>query len=440
MQTHGKLNTATLGLRKSIWAVRSLRDRGISRTLISLKRELASSDEKATSWWEQWPYRWIDQCAEAPRPRPLRRTPPDPAHLEINWVIPGFSRGSGGHMTIFRMVSYLERFGHKQRVYIQDPAASGLPSQPVHLQALVQDWFLPIQSPVLPLDGEMEPADIAMATGWTTAYSVRQTQCAPVKVYFIQDYESSFYPAGSESQFAENTYHFGFYAITAGRWLERLMRDQYKMVTRSFPLAVEHRDFWPQAEKRSSSPKVVAYIRPATPRRAYELVALALRRIHQAVPDVEIHVLGAELGPSALPVPFVSHGIIGTSEMRRLFSACDVGICVSMTNYSLLPQEMAACGCAVVDLDGDNNRTVYPPGAIALAEPTPEGLAGEVIRLLKDPVALHQQKSAGLDYVRTLSWEKSARLVEAALREFALGAQDEDSPRVAREAAGTRQH
>src|SRR5439155_27055478 len=42
----------------------------------------------------------------------------DPARLKIHWVIPDFSAGGGGHMTIFRMVRWLELFGHDNTVWI----------------------------------------------------------------------------------------------------------------------------------------------------------------------------------------------------------------------------------------------------------------------------------------------------------------------------------
>ena len=42
--------------------------------------------------------------------------------LKIHWVIPDFAAGSGGHMTIFRMASYLEKQGHNQVIWINAPS------------------------------------------------------------------------------------------------------------------------------------------------------------------------------------------------------------------------------------------------------------------------------------------------------------------------------
>ena len=68
--------------------------------------------------------------------------------------------------------------------------------------------------------------DAAISTLWTTAYSVLQLQNARRKFYFMQDYESRFYPAGSISALVEATYHFDFSAICNTVSL----RDIYKQI------------------------------------------------------------------------------------------------------------------------------------------------------------------------------------------------------------------
>ena len=47
------------------------------------------------------------------------------------------------------------------------------------------------------------------------------------RLYFIQDFEPLFYPAGAEYVLAEETYRFGFRAITVGPMLADLLRDRF---------------------------------------------------------------------------------------------------------------------------------------------------------------------------------------------------------------------
>jgi glycosyltransferase involved in cell wall biosynthesis len=120
-----------------------------------------------------------------------------------------------------------------------------------------------------------------------------------------------------------------------------------------------------------------------------------------------------------LPFRFTGHGILNGEQLRRLYSSVSLGVAPSLTNYSLLPQEMAACGCPVIDLDGENTRAVYPKGAVVLAPPTIEGVANQVMKLLDDDQLREAQALRGLAYARSLSWEDAALTVEGALRNWA---------------------
>ena len=42
----------------------------------------------------------------------------NPDSLDIHWVIPNFTPGLGGHMTIFRAIEYLERCGHQCTIWV----------------------------------------------------------------------------------------------------------------------------------------------------------------------------------------------------------------------------------------------------------------------------------------------------------------------------------
>ncbi|MEJ0018277.1 MAG: hypothetical protein WDN25_17290 [Acetobacteraceae bacterium] len=49
------------------------------------------------------------------------RTRLRPDRLVIHWLIPDFAPGSGGHMTIFRLVRWLEFMGHDCSIWITAP-------------------------------------------------------------------------------------------------------------------------------------------------------------------------------------------------------------------------------------------------------------------------------------------------------------------------------
>src|SRR5947208_1533993 len=137
------------------------------------------------------------------------------------------------------------------------------------------------------------PADAASrprATSWTTAYPVRNAKIEGGKFYFVQDFEPSFYPVGSESVLAENTYRFGLYGITAGGWLSKKLEHDYGMQCDHFEFGSDFgRYYYVNSGHRS---KVFFYARPVTTRRGFELGVLALDRFHRAKPEYEINMAG----------------------------------------------------------------------------------------------------------------------------------------------------
>jgi hypothetical protein len=219
----------------------------------------------------------------------------------------------------------------------------------------------------------------------------------------------------------------GFSCITLGQWLTDSLRAWYGADADYFDLAVDHDIFFPRPVLDSEPPRICFYARPSTPRRLFPLGSEALALIHQSRPDVDIVLYGSEnedLPPSVMEFPYTNRGILSEPELAELFSSCDIGLVLSSTNCSLVPLEMMACGCAVVDLDRDTVRGVLTHGHNALlAEPTPEAIADAVLGLLDDKVLLQRLVDTGRKHCQGLSWETSARRVEEILWEKLLPGQ-----------------
>jgi glycosyltransferase involved in cell wall biosynthesis len=381
-----------------------------AEVLMGWRRQLRRAPS-IEGWWNAGHYHFM---AKEPKPLLGDRAEIQSESLVLNWIVPPFGEGGGGHLNIFRMIHLLEKKGITSRVYVLDGAAA-MPFSNAQLRGFVHEWFAPVEASVEPLRDQLLPADFSIATHWSTAYAVKALGNARHLAYFVQDYEPLFYAASAEGVFAEATYKMGFLGIAAGAWLDTLLREKYGMKTCAFPLAVDHDTYWPESNPATGPQTVFAYVRPHTPRRAFELVSLALREVKRLRPAVEIHTAGSRPVPGQLPFASVNHGILNANQLRSLYSRMTVGVCASLSNYSLLPQEMAACGCPVVDLDGENTRAVYPPGSVVLAEPSVEGLSKEILKLLDDPVHRRAQVRRSLEYANSLTWDGAADAVSTAL-------------------------
>ena len=104
-------------------------------------------------------------------------------------------------------------------------------------------------------------------------------------------------------------------------------------------------------------------------------------------------------------------------QLSWLFSEATVGMSLSMTNYSLMPQEMLACGLPTVDLDRPSARSVFgPDGPVALAAFDDVAIADVLERLLDDDAERERRSKQGLEFVRDHTWDAAAEQVERELR------------------------
>jgi glycosyltransferase involved in cell wall biosynthesis len=159
-----------------------------------------------------------------------------------------------------------------------------------------------------------------------------------------------------------------------------------------------------------------------------ELAVLALEELARRNVRFHADFFGAPLEPERAPFPYTDHGVITPAELATLFRECDLGIVFSATNYSLVPQDMMACGLPVVELRGENTECIFPDGVATLVEPDPHAIATGIAALLADPAAREKQAAVARAWVRQFGWSDSARMVESALRErlskFAQAASD----------------
>ena len=341
----------------------------------------------------------------------------DPARLVINWLVPSFDIGSGGHMTIFRMIKNLEALGHENRIYILfgNPAVHDAKA----IKRTIDEHFVKLEAPVL-LDMEhMRDSDVVMATSWPTAYPVRQVTNTLRKAYFVQDFEPDFYAKGAEWFFAEATYRFGYYHLTAGPWLAGLLRRDYAAEADPFELSWERGLYQPRSGPRKPGKfRVLFYARPVTPRRCFELGMLALAQFHERFGDqVEIVTIGGDLAGYEPLFPFQDLGVVAMSAMPALYDTIDLALVHSSTNCSLLPLELMASGVPVIDLDVPNVVGTLADGQNARLVPaTPWDLAEALAELFCDDAARQALAERGLRHALAHpSWEDAARVVEQGL-------------------------
>jgi glycosyltransferase involved in cell wall biosynthesis len=361
------------------------------------RADLLRAAEIAASGWE------------LPGPMPFRSDRP----LKVAWVCVPPGEGSGGHTTMFRMVAALERAGHECVIYLQDRHGWSLEQ---HRRTIRGGWPW-VGAEIRDLRDGIEDAHAIFATGWMTAYAVLASPAPGARLYLVQDYEPSFFPAGSEAMLAEATYRFGFHGVTAGRWLAGRLRQEFGM-------PADHFDFGCDLDSYSLDRSidgerdrlgVCYYSRPTTPRRAHELAVITLDLFAARHPEVDIHTFGEPAGRLAFRT--IDHGLLTPPALGALYNRCIAGLVLSATNVSLVPYEMLGAGCIPVVNDAEHNRVVLDNRHVVYAEGTPFALAEALSELVERPpperVAAAAKAAAS---VASRSWEDAGARVETIVR------------------------
>ena len=372
----------------------------------------------------QAPAKLLDVLRDGPAPLATPSASPEEG-LRVAIVLPQFRRGSGGHQTIAHLVRRLEA-NHEVSLWLQDDEGRHAGETEPETQRLFGEFFGPVQASLRTRFDEFERADVAVATGWQTVPRVLSLPGVAARAYLVQDHEPEFYATSAERLWAEWTYRQGLHCICASAWLADVVRTRYGATASHFDLGVDHDRYHPTAAQRRDN-LVLVYARSVTPRRAVPLALLAMEELVRRRPTVEVALFG-ESRPIQTPFAHRDLGVLDPDELRELYATATVGVVLSLTNPSLIPTEMLACGLPVVDVRSPSMLATFgEEGPIVLAELEPVSICAAVDQLLDNPAVRGQRASQGLELVAGRTWAGAATRLEDGLSE-ARGAALADRP------------
>jgi len=344
----------------------------------------------------------VEADAEAPR-------------LRIAVVVPSFRRASGGHSTVVNLVRGLEAVGHECSLWLEDVEGrhAGRPSAQTARE--FREFFGELEGGFHSDFSAWTGADVCVATGWQTVHRVLRLNDSGARAYLVQDHEPEFYATSAESTWARETYGLGLHCIAASRWLAERLREHYGARAGHFDLGVDHALYRPQPVARRDD-RVLFYARAVTPRRAVPLGLLALAELHRRRPEVEIALFG-DTTPVRATFAHRHLGVLDPEDLAAAYGEATVGIVLSMSNPSLVPQEMLACGLPCVELASESMLETFGRSApLELGAFDPLALADAVERLLDDRELRERRSREGIAFVAERTWQRAAGQVEAGLR------------------------
>lgn len=350
---------------------------------------------------------------------PLAPTPPGTSAstpLHLAFAILPFGFGSGGHEVVFRLVERLESAGHACSLWLHDPFGEAAATPESVLRRQISEGFgVSIQGPLFRGFDSWHGADVAVATGWQTVWPLLGLGETRARAYLVNDDEPEFYPTSLESELAERTYAESLFMIAGTDWMLERLGHRHEVTGGSFDYTPSP-DFRPQPIERRED-TIVLYARTVTHRRAVGLAVMAIEElVRRREGKLRILMFGDRY-PLPAPFDYEFLGLIGPRQLSWTYSEATVGVALSMTNASLAPLDMMACGLPCVDLAGGSSESVYGDEAgVEYSAFDPISLANAIEGLLDDSGRRLRRSQAGLDFVAGRSWEKAASQVEGLLR------------------------
>jgi hypothetical protein len=357
------------------------------------------------------------------RPAPWASDPigVESGSARIAWIMSPPGETSGGHQNLFRFIDFAEQAGHRCTIYLYSTQSAPISIPALRAMLSASAAYAHVDAEIVLYDREVGVASdtqAIFATGWETAYPAFLDRSKARRLYFIQDFESGFYPLGSESLLAENTYRFGFHGITAGGWLAHKLHAEYGMSTEHFDFAVDKAHYSVTNLERRN--EIFFYARPVTPRRAFEFGILALRDFAELRPEVRINLGGWDVAGWEVPFAHRNLAAMDISELNGVYNRCAAGLVMSLSNMSLLPLELMSSGVAPVVNDAPNNRMVSDNPYIEYVPASPRAIAERLVEILDRPDAI-ERSVAMAKSVKDVNWSDSGAQFLAAFERAMRG-------------------
>lgn len=332
----------------------------------------------------------------------------------VTYVLEKFAI-AGGVLSIVQLVNRLQLLGWDAKIATHHD----------HDQSRLDAYMLyhhPYVFPTLEALVENFPAsDVVVASLWSTAATVdRIVKRMPSAVpwYFIQDDERNFFHELDHAGQQRVVESWGLIPnrIVKSQWL-RSQIAEFGHETHIVPVGFDQDSFYCHADPAKRPLRILAMVRPRTPRRGFERTLRTMAKVKAARPEVEIALFGCEtLADYRLPFEYTDLGEIPNERLRAIYNTA--AIVLDLSDYQALGRiglEGMACGAATV-LTKFGGITEYIRAGVNTLAVDPEdeaSVVNAVLRLVDDPALRARLVAEGIRTVERFSCDVEARTTSA---------------------------
>jgi glycosyltransferase involved in cell wall biosynthesis len=324
----------------------------------------------------------------------------------VAFFIPGQGI-SGGIMVVCQHANRLIRKGYAVVLINNNP------NDPFKL-----DWVPNLLPKVIPIDKIDQDIDIAIAiaTHWSTAYTVRNFP-AKRKLYFVQSDETRFNPPCSEEvETARKTYAFDFEFVVIARWLREWLQDNFGKSAHYVPNGLDSSIFYPDKPLTPKGDKLRVLLEGPI-----DVPSKGMEEAFQVADgiDCEVWCVSTFGRPKSNWKCDRFFKNVSQEMMRKIYSSCDVLVKMSkVEGFFMPPLEMMACGGTVITgkVTGYDEYIVDGYNALVVEEGDVESAREKLILLINDRNLLHRLIKGGLETVKNWTWEYSNDQLEKIIK------------------------
>lgn len=274
-------------------------------------------------------------------------------------------------------------------------------------------WVPTLASRFIP-DGDVVLATAWATAEWITGYSGRKGQ----KFYLIQSWETW---SGPEHR-VRATWLAPLKKIVIARWL-REIADELGVECSYIPNGIDFDRFGLDTPIDSRDPHRLMMLYHSHPIKGTVDGLKALDLVKREVPDLRVTLFGTYPPDIKLPPWADYRRLPSQQELRKYYNQASVFMSPARTEgWPLPPAEAMLCGAAVVATDIGGHREYGVHGETALLSPaqSPEKLAENALRLVRDPELRARMARQGHECIRNFSWDRAVNSFESLLSDSRL--------------------
>lgn len=330
----------------------------------------------------------------------------DPLSIKLLFLLPVRGGGGGVH-SVVQEAAAMRRLGVSANVAVRAKDHAGYIKGYPELEGIEQ-----LLIPFTP-DSLLEVArgfDVVVATAYTAVQLLERIGLAYPEIlpaYYVQDYEPLFFAEGSrEYEQALASYERVANAVLFAKtdWLVRQVAKRHGLPVSKVVPSLDHSVYFPEVKDDHAEVRIVAMVRPQTPRRAAARTMRVLREVVRRNPTrVGLHIFGCEskhpdFQALSQDFPFINYGVLTRAEVAALLRRCDVF--VDLSDYQAFGRtglEAMACGCAtVLPVEGGTSEYATDANSVLVDSSDEDSCVERLSALVNSDVELRRLRRNGL--------------------------------------------